>query len=403
MRREACGSCQSTNLKEVLDLGDSPLADDFPHSAEEARAQKRYPLGLLRCHRCTLLQLSEIVPDEELWGGDYGFYTGSSWVAVQQQQEYADDLLWRYRDQVKGLVVEVACNDGSMLSRFAEAGCRTLCVDPAQGPAEKAREKGLKVIGKGFGLAVAEDILEEHGYAQLIIANNVLAHVADLNDFVAGLAALLDPYKGRLVVEFQYEVDLITGNMLDHVYHEHRFFFSLRALEYQLKQHGLKALSVEQTVPQGGSLRVHIGPIGERVEDPSVGFLLLEEGWLADEHSLDGMQGRANRVRARLRDLLTEAHRLDKRVAGYGASAKSTTLMNFCDITPDLVQYFVDTTPMKHGRYTPGTGIPIIDPRADSRAPDVYLLGVWNYAGPVMRREQFQGQWIVPIPLPVML
>ncbi len=115
------------------------------------------------------------------------------------------------------------------------------------------------------------------------------------------------------------------------------------------------------------------------------------------------MQGRVNRVRSRLRDLLTEAHRLDRRVAGYGASPKSTTLLNFCDITPDLVQYFVDTTPMKHGRYTPGTGIPIIDPRADSRAPDIYLLGVWNYQGPIMRREQFQGQWIVPIPLPVML
>jgi SAM-dependent methyltransferase len=402
MRREVCGSCHTTNLKEVLDLGSSPLADDFPHSAAEAMAQQRYPLKLLRCHHCTLLQLSEVVPDEQLWGGDYGFYTGSSWVAVQQQQAYADDLLWRYRELVKGLVVEVACNDGSMLSRFAEAGCRTLCVDPAAGPAAKAREAGLDVKVTGFNREVADEILDSHGYASLIVANNVIAHVADLDDFVDGLAALLAP-EGRLVLEFQYEVDLVTGNMLDHVYHEHRFFFSLTSLAFSLARHGLKPLSVQQTVPQGGSLRVHVGRLSETYEDSSVTMLLLEEAWLKDEHSLAGMQGRANRVRTRLRDLLWEANRAGRRVAGYGASAKSTTLLNFCEIEPGLIQYFVDSTPMKHGRFTPGTGIPIIDPHADSRAPDVYVCCVWNYIGPIMRREQFSGQWIVPIPLPVML
>jgi SAM-dependent methyltransferase len=401
MRRDVCGSCHSTNLKQVLTLGDSPLADDFPLSVIDAIAQKRYPLELLRCHRCTLLQLSEVVPDDELWGGDYGFYTGSSWVAVQQQEVYAKELMERYPELIEGLVVEVACNDGSMLRHFAEAGHRTLCVDPAAGPGEKAREAGLEVIGRGFGTAVAEEIVESHGQASLIVANNVIAHVADLDDFVKGLAVLLAP-GGRLVVEFQYEVDLIAGNMIDHVYHEHRFFFSLTSLAFALERHGLKPLSVKETVPQGGSLRVHIGQLGE-VENYSVENLLLDEGWLRDEHSLDGMQGQADRVRSRLLQLLREQRQAGRRVAGYGASAKSTTLLNFCNIGPDLVQYFVDTTPMKHGRYTPGTGIPIIDPRSDSRAPDTYLLTVHNYAGPIMRREQFAGQWLVPIPLPVML
>lgn len=402
MRREICGGCHSPDLVEVLDLGTSPLANDFPHSAIEAFAQKRYPLILQRCHHCTLLQLSEIVPDEELWGGDYGFYTGSSWVAVQQQQAYADDLLWRYRDLTKGLVVEVACNDGSMLSRFKQAGCRTLCIDPAQGPAAVARKAGLEVIGQGFGLAVAEEILETHGYAQLVVANNVIAHVADLDDFVRGLAALLAP-EGRLVVEFQYEVDLIAGNLFDHVYHEHRSFFSLTSLSHALGRHGLRPLTVQQTEPQGGSLRVHIGRDGDKPTDDSVWSLLREEHWLHDEHSLNGMQGAANRVKSRLLSLLQEQCRTEKRVAGFGASGKSTTLLNFCGIGTDLVQYFVDSTPMKHGRFTPGTGIPIIDPRADSRAPDTYLLTVHNCAGQIMRREQFAGKWLVPIPLPVML
>jgi SAM-dependent methyltransferase len=264
MKRESCGSCHSTDLVEVLDLGTSPLADEFPHSSAEAATQVRYPLGLVTCVRCSLLQLTEVVDDEDLWGGDYGFYTGSSWVAVQQQQNYADDLLWRYRDLTKGLVVEVACNDGSMLSRFAAAGCRTLCVDPAAGPGETARKAGLEVIGKGFGVAVAEGILDTHGYASLIVANNVIAHVADLDDFIAGLAMLLAP-NGRMVVEFQYAGDLITGNMIDHVYHEHRSFFSLSSLNHALARHDLKALDVQQTDPQGGSLRVHVGRIDDEV------------------------------------------------------------------------------------------------------------------------------------------
>ena len=360
-------------------------------------------MGLVTCAHCSLLQLTEIVDDAELWGGDYGFYTGSSWVAVQAQEAYADDLLWRYRDLTKGLVLEIACNDGSMLSRFAKAGCRTLCVDPAVGPTSKARQSGLDVIVKGFSEIVAEQVLCEYGYADLVVANNVIAHVADLDDFIAGLAAVMSPV-GRLVVEFQYAADLITGNMIDHVYHEHRSFFSLTSLTHALGRHGLKPLDVQQTNPQGGSLRVHIGRTGDEAPSNSVALLLLEERWMRDPGSLAGMQGRANRTRHRLRDLLWEQLRLEKRVAGYGASAKSTTLLNFCEIGPELVQYFIDSTPMKHGRFTPGTGIPIIDPRADSRAPDVYLCGVWNYFSQIMRREtSFHGSWIVPVPLPVMI
>lgn len=402
MRRETCGSCRSSDLIQVLDLGTSPLADEFPHSIAEAEAQVRYPLGLVTCTECSLLQLTEIVDDQELWGGDYGFYTGSSWIAVKQQQDYADDLLWRYRDLTKGLVLEIACNDGSMLSRFKEAGCRTLCVDPAVGPTTKARQSGLDVIVKGFSRQMADRILDEYGYANLVVANNVIAHVANLDDFIEGLAAVVAP-DGRIVVEFQYAADLVTGNMIDHVYHEHRSFFSLTSLNHALRRHDLKPLAVQQTSPQGGSLRVHIGHMKDPVEGTEVEGLMLEEDWLCDPGSLAGMQGRANRIRYRLLTMLQEQKQAGRRVAGYGASAKSTTLLNFCDIASDLVQYFVDTTPMKHGRFTPGTGIPIIDPRSDSRSPDVYFLTIHNYTGPIMRKENFAGQWLVPIPIPVML
>lgn len=398
MRREVCGACNSTNLHEVLDLGDSPLADEFPTAPDIP--QRHYPLGLFKCHRCTLIQLTEVVPDDELWGGEYGFFTGSSWVAVQQQGVYAQDLMRRFPLLAQQGVVEIACNDGTMLRHFADAGYPTLGVDPARGPAAKAVEAGLDVWIEGFSSDVALRIVAQHGHQGLVVANNVIAHVADLNDFVEGIKILLAP-DGVAVVEFQYAVDLVIGNQIDHVYHEHRSFFTLTSLMHVLGRHGLKPMSVQQTTPQGGSLRVVISSSG--FWDPSVNHLLREEEWLSDEYALSGLQGRADRIRRRLVDILWQQKLARKRVAGYGASAKSTTLLNFCQIGPDLVQYFVDTTPLKHGRYTPGTGIPIIDVTADSRAPDVYLCGVRNYLGEVMRKEAFAGKWLVPIPMPVLL
>lgn len=402
MRRTHCGSCQDDALIQVLDLGTSPLADDFPASPDVV--QKRYPLGLFRCYSCGLVQLTEVVPDEELWAGDYGFYTGSSWVAVQHQKTYAEWVMRDYPRLCKLGVLEIACNDGTMLRHFHEAGYPSLGIDPAAGPVANARDQGLEVLQEGFSSAAALRIVVERGHQGVVIANNVIAHVADLNDFVEGLSLVLHSH-GVAIVEFQYVVDLITGNQFDHVYHEHRQFFSLTSLKNTLQRHGLSPFSVKQTSPQGGSLRVVIAR--DRFWDHSVNHLLRDEGWLNQSHCLDGLQGRADRIRSRLRTMLYQYKHEGKRVAGYGASAKSTTLLNFCNIGPDLIQYIVDTTPTKHGRYTPGTGIPIISPTADSRSPDVYVMFVWNYLPEVMRRETLfasqGGRWLVPIPAPVLL
>lgn len=404
MNRITCGGCSSTNLHEVLDLGDSPLANDFPLTAADAATQSRYPLVLGRCYRCSLIQLMEIVPDEELWNSNYGFYISSSWVAVMQQEHYAKSLLDLYWNLAYDFTVEIACNDGSMLNVFKEARCRTLGVDPAIGPATKAQSKGLEVLVQGFGLATAQDIVLNYGQAGLIIANNVIAHVSNLDDFIMGMAHLLRR-DGVAVVEFQYAADLITGNQIDQIYHEHRQFFSLTSLSRALARHDLEPVSVLQTSPQGGSLRVTVQHMGMGPADSSVSKLRAEEAWLLDEHALAGLQGRANRIQHLLQDMLLALSKNKKHVAGYGASGKSTTLLNFCGIGPELVQYMVDSTPIKQGRYTPGTGIPIIDPKSDSRMPDVYLLTIHNYAGAVMSRERglFQGHWLLPIPMPTML
>lgn len=401
MRREVCAGCRSTNLQEVLDLGTSPLADDFPRTRDEE--QQRYPLGLLRCHFCTLVQLTEVVPDEELWCGDYGFYTGSSWVAAEHQRKYAQWVIGRYPILAAPLTLEIACNDGTMLKHFKAAGFRTLGVDPAPGPTAAARAEGLDVVTDQFTLESARRLVAEYGQAGVIIANNVVAHVADVDDFINGIATMLSR-TGVAIFEFQYLADLVTGNQIDHVYHEHRQFFSLTSFTSALARYDLEPITVAQVAPQGGSLRVTAAHKGTSWADHSIGHLLRAEAWLKEPDALAGMQGRANRIKSRLVDMLWELKLAEKRVAGYGASAKSTTLLNFCDITPDLISYFVDTTPMKHGRFTPGSKIPIIDPASDSRTPDVYTLFIWNYISDIMRREStFTGKWLVPIPVPVLL
>jgi len=403
MRRETCGGCGSRLLAEVLDLGASALADDFPTTRGAALTQKRHPLGLLRCGACTLLQISELVDDAELWGGDYGFYTGSSWVAVEHQQRYAEQLLSAFPLLARRLTVEIACNDGTMLRCFAEAGCPALGVDPAAGPTAVARAAGLDVLQAGFGRETAQKVVDLRGHAGLVVANNVAAHVANIEDFLAGVKILLSPSSGVAVLEFQYVVDLLLGNQFDHVYHEHRQFFSLTSFDAALRVHGLRATSVKQVKPQGGSLRVEVRHDIHH-PDHSVNNLLRDEEWLAGSKSLSGLQGRADRIRTRLLTTLRELASDGMRVAGYGASAKSTTILNWCDIDSSLIQYMVDTTPTKHGRYTPGTGIPIISPSADSRAPDVYVMFIHNYLSEIMRREQsFTGRWLVPVPAPVML
>jgi len=398
VRREICGGCRSTNLTEWLDLGSSPLANDYP--VQPDLTLKQYALGLLRCNRCSLVQSTEVVPDDELWNREYGFYTSGSWQVVEQQRAYALDVLAKHEALARKLVVEIGCNDGTMLRNFQEAGYQILGVDPARGPTAVARGHGLDVVVDQFSLDVARRIVTSHGRAGLIIANNVVAHVADLDDFISGMAFLLRP-EGVAIVEFQYVGDLVAGNQFDHVYHEHRFFFSLLSLELALRRHRLEPVLVKHTSPQGGSLRVTIAHEGALTPDASVRQLRTNEKWLTEPYCLAGLQGRADWIRHRLLSLLYGLKDQGKLVAGYGAPAKSATLLNFCHIGPDLVQYIVDTTPAKQGRYTPGTNIPIISPASDSRSPDVYLLLNWNYFHSIRRKESsFTGEWLVPIPLP---
>jgi SAM-dependent methyltransferase len=400
VRREKCGGCGSPNLRQFLDLGSTPLADDFP-TAPDLDA-KRWPLGAVVCEACWLVQLTEVVPDDVLWGGDYGFYTGGSPSSVRYFEDYAAELIDRHMDLlVSGLVVEVACNDGTLLQHFARVGCPSVGVEPAKGPAEAARAKCLDVIEAPFGREVAQAIVDTEGQASLVIANNVLAHVADLDDFVGGLALLLAP-DGVLSVEVQYLGDLLLGNGFDLLYHEHRSFFSRGSLGRVLARHDLSIAGAAWTPAQGGSLRCEVRH-GRRDR--------LAEPYLNGMAAYSAMQPRVDRVRARLRHLIDAERAAGRTVVGYGAPAKATTLLHWCGLTSsEDIDVVYDATPSKDRRFMPGTDIQIVHaPKLDMgdahRVTAVMLPH--NYAGGIFRRERefldAGGRFIVPLPVPVLL
>jgi len=397
MNRDICGGCSSRNLHKFLDLGQTPLADNFV--TNPTVKPKLYPLQLLVCTDCFLVQLSEIVPDEELFNAEYTFYSGASEPIQRYHAAYAKELINRF-EQGRDLTVEIACNDGSLLQHFHNAGWKTLGVDPATGPAAIARDKGMEVITEPFNLDLAEEIRLERGRAGLIIANNVLAHVVDPKNFLAGVSRLLAP-NGVVIMEVQYLGDLIAGNMFDHVYHEHRFYYSLTTLRRLFHQAGMVITGFRNTEPQGGSLRILAVRNGT---DPY--SQMTNENWLRRTETYMGFQGQINRVKDRLQQLIHAQH---GRLAGYGATAKSTTLLNVCEINDTVLDYVVDTTPAKIGKYTPGTNIPIISPEREQvfGYPDAYLLLAWNYLGAILRRSDITSpnstKWIVPIPMPVIL
>jgi len=390
VKRTACSACGHTDLDQFLDLGLSPIADAYTARPDEE--SPKFPLQVAVCAKCRLVQLLEVVPADVLFGTGYSFYSSASAPLSAYHAAYAADVRDRYPGLATRGVVEVGCNDGDLLRHFR--AFPHVGVDPSSGPAAVAAERGCEVLVEPFGLATAQLIRSERGPQGLVIANHVLAHVEDVSDVLAGIAHLLRD-NGIAMVEVQYLPDMLVNNAFDLVYHEHRNFFSLSSLESAAATHGLRVHDVELTDRQGGSLRVALS----RQLSPTarVFKVRMSEQWLNDFSAYAGMQGRAERIRTRLRDLL---ERQEGITAVYGAPAKATTLLNFCGLTSDDLPWCVDTTAAKQGRHIPGTGIPIVAP--DWMGASQYLLAAWNYAAPIMRRNPGRG-WILPLPSPVLL
>lgn len=377
-----------------LDLGTSPIADAYTATADED--SPRYPLQVAVCGKCRLVQLLEVVPAEVLFGTGYSFYSSASPPLSAYHEAYAQDVLAAHSDQIRAHgLLEVGCNDGDLLRHFR--GMPHLGVDPSAGPMSVAADRGCDVLVKPFNLALARRIRDELGAQGVVVANHVLAHVEDVSDFLAGVAHLMDG-ETIAMIEVQYLPDLLVNNAFDLVYHEHRNFFSLTSLEVAANRHGLYVADAELTDRQGGSIRVTLSK-RDRHLVPRVQTIKHAETWLNDFSAYAGMQGRAERIRWRLTQLVN-AQPGD--VVVYGAAAKTTTLLNFCGLVAGNLSYCIDSTVAKQGYHIPGTGIPIRAYAITRPEGLTFLLGAWTYARQIMRANPGQ-KWIIPFPAPVLL
>ena len=400
-----CRSCGTTLEHTFVDLGMSPLANSYLKPEQLNRMEPFYPLHVYVCVKCLLVQLEQFSTPHEIFS-DYAYFSSfsDSWLA--HAKAYVDMIADRFRLDHSSKVVEIASNDGYLLQNFVARGIFVLGVEPAANVAEVAKKKGVNTKVAFFGEKTALDLTTEGWDADLIIGNNVLAHVPDLNDFVKGLKVLLKP-TGLITMEFPHLLQLMEQNQFDTIYHEHFSYFSFHAVEQVFARHGMKLFDVEELPTHGGSLRIYAchdqdasKPIGTRARElksreEAIGFGRLN-------HYLSfGPQVEA--TKRKLLSFLISARQEGKRVVGYGAPAKGNTLLNYCGVRTDLIDYTVDRSPHKQGHFLPGVHIPIYGPEKVREAcPDYLLILPWNLREEVMQQMAFIRDWggkfVVPIP-----
>jgi SAM-dependent methyltransferase len=403
-----CRACGSTALAEILAFGDMPLSDGLLSASQLTEPEPRFPLTLLFCPACSLVQIRETVDPEVLFGADYPYFSSFSDAWLRHCRENVQEIIERRQLGPSNLVLEIASNDGYLLRNYVEHGIQVLGIDPAPGPAAAARQAGVTTHEGFFGRSLAESLAGESVRADVIHANNVLAHVADLHGVIDGMRILLKE-DGVAVIEAPYVRDLIEHCEFDTIYHEHLCYFSVTAVSRLLAARNLVLTDVRRLPTHGGSLRLYV----QRTGTPSsaVRTLLEEERLLGldrVEHYRD-FAARVRTVQRSLRDLL-EALKVDgKGIAAYAAAAKGAILLNSSGIDGQLIDYVVDRNRHKHGKYMPGVHLPIYDTSKllEAPAPDYVLILAWNFKDEVIRQQEAYrlrgGRFIVPIPRPEIL
>ena len=400
-----CHFCAAPLSQTLVDLGMSPLCESFVAPEDENKVEAFYPLHAKVCGQCFLVQVDEYVRPDDIFT-EYAYFSSysDSWLA--HASRYVDMVTDRFKLGASSRVVELASNDGYLLQYFVNKGIPVLGIDPAANCAEAARARGVPTLTSLFGRDSAPAVVQEYGHADLVIGNNVLAQVPDLNGFVAGMKLLLAP-AGVVTMEFPHLMRLMDENQFDTIYHEHFSYFSLLTTERIFAAHGLVLFDVDEIPTHGGSLRVYARhaedaakPVGERVNalrarEEAAGFRDLQH--------YSSFTEQVRETKRRVLDFLIDARRAGKTVVGYGAPGKGNTLLNYCGIRTDFLDYTVDRNPYKHGRFTPGTRIPIFPPeKIHETRPDYLFILPWNLKDEIMAQmadiRTWGGKFVVPIP-----
>lgn len=399
-----CRLCNGPLATTLIDLGMSPLCESYLTADQINQMEPYYPLHVLVCGGCFLVQLQEYVKPESIFG-EYAYFSSYSTTWVEHARRYCEMIKARFGLDSKSQVLEIASNDGYLLQHFLPSGIRVIGIEPAANVAKAAQEKNIPTLVKFFGLALARQLASEGCSADLVIGNNVLAQVSDLNDFAAGMAHVVAP-NGVITLEFPHLERLINENQFDTIYHEHFSYFSLVAIDRLSRKHGLRVFDVEQLSTHGGSLRVYLSRADSgHTISPTVDALLAHEREIGFEDltSYTRFATRIYHTKRQLLSFLIDCKEKGAKVCGYGAPGKGNTLLNYCGIGTDFLDFTVDRNPYKHGRFTPGMHIPIYPVSAiDEARPDYLLILPWNLKHEIVEQMRYVGDWgckiVVPIP-----
>lgn len=400
-----CRFCKNPLSLSLVDLGSTPLANSNLASEAEIANEKHFPLHVMVCSDCFLAQTTENIPAEDIFHDEYAYFSSFSKSWTEHARKYADEMIERFNLGTDSLVLEVASNDGYLLQHFVNLGIPVLGVEPAGNCAKAAEEKGVRTVVDFFNRHTAESLAKKNGKADLTAANNVLAHVPDISDFIGGFQAILKP-EGVATFEFPHLLNLINKTQFDTIYHEHYSYLSLVSVERILSKHGMRAFDVQTLTTHGGSLRVFVcHENANHIETPGLVATRQaeQEARLAEDVGYAGFPTHVAKVKEDFLAFVAKANSEGKSIAGYGAAAKGNTFLNFCGVQAADLSFVADKNTHKQGRLLPGTHAPIVDPSHISEAkPDYLLILPWNLADEIAEQHKeirdWGGKFVTAIP-----